>query len=401
MKKFLLAMIAFLMLSGCGQPISTTETGISLSPVSPLVTPNPGVSAQLPAGQPPVSDEACLPPLTTFAFPNGETNITPPPQSPVLPPSEWRLVSTLPNFDKLSEYRLALISYDDQYSDIWILANNGQGLFQYRTDTKEWSVNKTTNASTSSLLFLDSEGNVWSARVDTLASIPFLSRYDKEKGEFIPVYDNGDTWNLTVSSVKVDDEGIFWMMVNNRGVHQLTSFNPSTLKATIQLESPDYGYSLEISPDNKILFGDQKDNSIIAYSPTTGKVDSYKIPLTVYFGSYIELFLDSYGRLWVNDFGWMDLSGSTPHQWFTVVRSPVFIDFPEGIGQWAWPRPTFSTESPDGLLWFRTIRGTGWLDTKTGTWCLFTTYDSDILQDREHTLWMLADGKLFERFGNP
>jgi streptogramin lyase len=306
----------------------------------------------------------------------------------------------------LSAYRLALISYDDQYSEIWVLSNNWQGIFQYRTDTQEWIVNKTGNIEDISLLFLDKEGNVWSARVNYLGpsftSLPFLSRYDKEKGEFIPVYDNGDTWTLTVSSVKVDDEGIFWMMVDNRGVHQLTSFNPSTLKATIQLESPDYGYSLEISPDNKILFGDQKDNSLIVYSPDTGKVDSYKIPLTVYFGLGVDLFLDSYGRLWVNDFGWMDLSTSTSHQWFTVVRSPIFIDFPEGIGQWGWTSPTFSTESADGLLWFRSIRGTGWLDTNTGTWCLFTTYDSDILQDNEHNLWMLADGKLFERIGvNP
>jgi len=392
MRKFLLAMAAFLFLSGCGQsaPNHATDT------LASSVTPSPVVSTQLPAEQPSNSNEACLPPLATFAFPHGETNITPPPQKPVLPPSEWNLVSPLPNFDKLASYRLALISYNDQYSEIWVLSNNRQGLFQYRTDTEEWSVNKTTYDSIASLLFLDKEGNVWSARAGYYGlsdTQPFLSRYDKGKGEFISVYNNVDTWTLTISSVKVDEKGIFWLMVKNRGSYQLLSFDPSVLEAKLHFESPDYGSSLEISRDNKILFVDSKENDLIAYTPDTDKIDTYHIPVA--FG-YADLYLDSFERLWFNDVGWFDFSTSTSRQWFTVVRSPVFIGFPEGIGQWVWTRPTFSTESADGLLWFRSIRGTGWLDTKTGTWCLFTTYDSNIIQDSEHNLWMLADGKLFE-----
>lgn len=397
MRKFLLGIVAILLLYGCGQPISTSKTNSSSSPDFSLPTSSPTVTAQLPGGQPADSDKECLPPLATFAFPHGETNITPPPQKPVLPPSEWNLVSPLPNFDKLAAYRLALISYNDQYSEIWVLTNNGQGLFQYRTDTKEWSVNKTNYDSIASLLFPDNKGNVWSARKGYYGPFdaqPFLSRYDKGKEEFVPVYNNGDTWTLTISSVKVDNKGIFWLMVKNRNSYQLLSFDPTTLKAKLHLESPDYGSSLVISRDNKILFIDQKENDLIAYTPDTEKIDTYHIPVAFGYAD-ADLYLDSFERLWFNDLGWFDFSTSTSRQWFTVVRSPIFIGFPEGIGQWVWTRPTFLTESADGLLWFRSIRGDGWLDTKTGTWCLFTTYDSNILQDSEHNLWMLADGKLY------
>lgn len=361
------------------------------------------MTAQLPAGQT-NADRDCLPPLTTFAFPYGETSITPPPQEQVLPPSEWKLVSTMPKFDRSAGFNLELIHSDNQYSEFWVLTNNQQGLFQYRTDTEQWTINKTADVSTASRLFLDKKGNIWSVRAGYYGPFdlqPFLSRYDKRKGEFIPVYNIGDTWTLTVSSVKVDENGIFWMMVKKRGVYQLLSFDPLTVKATLHLESPDYRSSLEISPDNKILFVDQKNNNLIAYTPNTSNIDSYNIPVALDLPVDAELYFDNSGRLWINDVGWFDFSTPPRRQWFTIVRSPIFIDVVPGAGQWGWGRPTFINESPDGFLWYVSSRGTGWLDTKNGTWCLFTTYTSNVLEDREHNLWILADGKLFRRDTSP
>lgn len=100
-------------------------------------------------------------------------------------------------------------------------------------------------------------------------------------------------------------------------------------------------------------------------------------------------------RLWLNDNGWFDFSTSRTPQWFTVVRSPIFIDFLPGAGVWAWGKPVFTTESEGGVLWYSSSRGTGWLDTKDGTWCLFTSYPSNVIKDSESNLWVFVDGKLY------
>ncbi len=57
--------------------------------------------------------------------------------------------------------------------------------------------------------------------------------------------------------------------------------------------------------------------------------------------------------------------------------------------------PKILLESADGKLWFHHENGMISLDPKKGEWCWFTTYQSNIVEDSQHNLWMIADGKLY------
>jgi hypothetical protein len=53
-------------------------------------------------------------------------------------------------------------------------------------------------------------------------------------------------------------------------------------------------------------------------------------------------------------------------------------------------------DTQDGRLWYSSLRGSGWVNPATAQWCLFTTYQSNILEDSTGNLWMIADGDLYK-----
>ncbi|MEW5829694.1 MAG: hypothetical protein AB1846_12445, partial [Chloroflexota bacterium] len=79
------------------------------------------------------------------------------------------------------------------------------------------------------------------------------------------------------------------------------------------------------------------------------------------------------------------------------IPNPVFITVLPGAGKWVWGEPTITSETPDGRLWYNALRGTGWVDPKLGKWCVFTSYQSNVLADSQGNLWILVDGWLYRR----
>jgi ligand-binding sensor domain-containing protein len=61
-----------------------------------------------------------------------------------------------------------------------------------------------------------------------------------------------------------------------------------------------------------------------------------------------------------------------------------------------WKSPTILMESSDNRLWFESENGLVWLDPSEGKWCWFTTVQSNIVEDEEHNLWMIANEKLYK-----
>jgi len=85
-------------------------------------------------------------------------------------------------------------------------------------------------------------------------------------------------------------------------------------------------------------------------------------------------------------------------EWYQIQRSPLFISGVKGsFGDFQYQTPEVILESSDGRIWFlHSYNGMITLDPSTGTWCWFTTYQSNIVEDTDHNLWMIADNKLYK-----
>ncbi|MEW6028597.1 MAG: hypothetical protein ACOYZ8_01540 [Chloroflexota bacterium] len=360
-------------------------------------------------------DSKCISPLTTFVYPNGETTLLPSPQEPVLPPADWAMISKV-KYNHPASLSLEVIQSHNGYDELWILSNNNQGVFRYRTDTQEWRITPSTTPNApfafGSFLFLDNSRSVWAARrwpktLSITGDFSLLVYYNEASDQFEPVTDKDgllqDSDSLAIEALEVSQNGIFWMIIkeldsiNFKEIYYLYSFDPIALKAERHLTGPQFSSNIVISPNGDIFMLDLSRGKLIEFHPSSGETKEYGIPdpeLSNQFSATI--FLDSKSRLWVNDIGWFDFSSADlSPQWFTVIRSPVFIDVIEGAGVWSWGYPVFTYESSDALLWFWSSRGTGWLDTQYGEWCLFTTYRSPVLEDSSGRLWMLADDTLY------
>ena len=156
--------------------------------------------------------------------------------------------------------------------------------------------------------------------------------------------------------------------------------------------------------DGSMYFQVLYKNELIHYFQETGRFDRVEVPLKgileseaiqelpIGSANLYHLFVDHTDRLWFHDYGWLEPDGT----WYQIIRSPVFIS--EGMQdyiRYSWERPDIVIESLDGLLWFRFTMGLVRLDPRTAKWCWFTTYPSNIVEDQDHTLWMIADGKLY------
>lgn len=158
---FLSLIIAVFVFYACSHPGILSNNGVESLP-TPYIDIANRTPEQDRANRPQTTYEACLPPLITFGFPNGETFLLPPEQEPLLPSGKWKYVSTLPQSAESTEYTLAFVHSRNTHNEVWVVTNNPKILYQYRTDTQKWTINKTADVSTASYLFLDGKGDVWS-----------------------------------------------------------------------------------------------------------------------------------------------------------------------------------------------------------------------------------------------
>lgn len=414
MKKHILLPLCLLLCScvpnSIMTPTTTTEPILTLSS-TPTLLPSTTMSVDAP-------ENNCLVPLVDLGYPlfdpigtylqNPETEI-------VLPPNEWQPVAQVPGLGEFTggSPSLVLIRTWNGNDEVWVRVPSG-GLIRYTAQTESWnSIGASdeidiTSLGSLSMLFVDSNNIIWSARTIRIDQfpryIPLLGKYNDETNQFESIeVDIDHQESLAIIEIAVAPNGFFWAVVQDftksgGEQYQLYSIDPETLQMTRHLQELLVKPSIEITPDNQILIiGNQ--NSLIQYTPETGIVVESMPPLPFdgrdYSARTPRLFLDSHSRLWFDDLGWLDMSRNADYYWYIAVRSPVFITVRNGSGWWEWASPIFTLENPDGVLWYQVMRGTGWLNTITGEWCVFTNYSSPVLTDSQLNLWIIVDGWLY------
>ncbi|MEW6028917.1 MAG: hypothetical protein ACOYZ8_06200 [Chloroflexota bacterium] len=367
---------------------TATPTLSSYIPVNPVEAPAPNTAT------------GCIPPIIISGYPHGEIYITPSPKQNVLP-SDWEMVSTVPDeFTGKLGSGLLLVQPREDHDEIWIdvyddpIDNGDRKYYIYRTDTKEW---RRAPTPPSSWVFLDSNNNVWAKTVSYDRSVPIFYRLDEAINRFVPVMDIAE--NLSnghvPSGVKIGADGLLWFIFrDNQDKTSLYSFDPVTLEAKGHL-SGDYYEEVEMDKNGN-LYLLQRGVTLVKYNPPTGNVLSANIPRTdEEFGDSNNMYLDHENRLWISDRVWFDITATGIDNQYVVIRSPVFIDYVDYLLHYRWVRPLVALESIDGRLWYRSTRGNAWFNPNNGEWCLFTTYNSNIVQDSKYDLWMLIENSLY------
>lgn len=373
-----------------------------------------------------LGSNGCLPPIYEgFSYPvkaDNENLSYPGLDMLVLPPNPWHIEAYLPEFPGLTNWvarRLGVIQTRqvDDYSEIWIHISRGleeqEYLAVYRTDSKEWKIiPEQINA-----LFVNKNGSLWGNR-SGIGSAPFdsrvLSKYDEETSTFTVVEEVQNiasgiekTGSYLYNQVLLDNDGTFWILVPEDGIYR---YNPSNGEMKRFFDLPVTFNDADMTADGTIyvLVYDQfiKDGNLVTqsflnyYVPGTGGasgvalnslLEPYPYPLGV--------LIDHKDRIWLDNIAYRREDGT----WHQIQRSPLFVaPVRETYSDYRYKRADVVLESSDGRIWFlHPNNGMIYLDPEKGEWCWFTTYQSNIVEDSDHNLWMIADNKLYKYSLNP
>lgn len=371
-----------------------------------------------------IQSDKCMPPIygEGFSYPiaaDHENLPYPGLDMLVPPPSPWEVEASLPEFAGLTNWErrdLGVIQTRriDSYYEIWIHISQGlekQGyLAIYRTDTKEWKV----IPEQIDTLILDKNGSLWGSHSGYFgyASAPFdsrvLSKFDELTNTFIPVK---EVQNLAAvvekggsqyySQVLLDEDGMFWILVPVDGIYK---YDPNSGEMKKYFDLPAAFRDAKIAPHGDIYVlvnnmyyqdGEERFDYILKYYNTkTGKNSEFA--LAYYLEPYpkpFTLLVDHQGRIWLDNIAFID--DGTLYQ---IQRSPLFISpISEAYNDYRYKRADVILESSDGRIWFlHRNNGIISLNPDKDEWCWFTTYQSNIVEDSNHNLWMIADGKLYK-----
>lgn len=388
------------------------------SPATPIV-------AQAPSSNAPESSR-CLPPVYEgFSYPvktDNENLSYPGLDKLVLPPNPWRIEAHLPEFPGITNWearRLGVIQTRqvNDYFEIWIQISRGleeqEYLAVYRTDLKEWKI----IPEQINTLFVDKNGSLWGDR-SGIGSAPFdsrtLSKFDEQTSTFTVVEEIQNlasgvekTGSYFYNRVLLDNDGMFWILVPEDGIYR---YNPSNREMKRFFDLPVIFNDADIAADGTIyvLIYNQfiKDGNLATqsflnfYIPGTGEASGIALnallePYPYPFG----ILIDNKDRIWLDNIAYMSEDGV----WYQIQRSPLFVSsVRETYGDYRYKRADVVLESSDGRLWFlHPNNGMIYLDPEKGEWCWFTTYQSNIVEDSDHNLWMIADNKLYRYTLNP
>jgi hypothetical protein len=265
-----------------------------------------------------------------------------------------------------------------------------------------------------SQLFLSQDGTLWGfdhydlgGNAPTGIGIPGdLSRYDAKNDRFEPAPDKDGilTGGGGSTLITEDAQGRLWLIID----WALFSFDPETRQAQRVLdEQRGYRlYSLIGAPDGSIWLAAYRTDSpgdkpvIVRYDPRTDEIEYHGPPLGVREHTTISsMYLDSVGRLWIDDLGWREVSPTGESVWYKLIRSPVFItNRMQGAGdrEYAWTSPHQMYESSNGLFWFSSGAGLVRLNFQSGEWCLLTTLYTPVVEDDNHNLWIAGNRQLYK-----
>jgi hypothetical protein len=344
----------------------------------------------------------------------------------VLPTSPWRDVAVLPEVGKLNlgEYWVQPVVDIIQtrqvkdYFEIWVRipvrdveTEQHDYVAIYRTDTEEWEI----IPEQINTLLVGKDGALWGTRYYdypiTLEEMNngVLFKLDEKERIFNPVKDvqhlppkvKSDGIEY-YSKVLLDREGIFWIVVANDGIY---SYDPAASKVKRWVDFPYVVSDAKIAPDGSIYLyintytlQDGKGYStriLKQFNPKTGVMDTTDLNYVLESSPGVgNILTDHLGRVWLDNVAYQDENG----RWYQIQRSPIFVShLNESYNDYKYKNAKILLESSDGRIWFlHRNNGMISLDPQKGEWCWFTTYKSNIVEDSDHNLWMIADGKLYK-----
>lgn len=377
------------------------------------------------------ANETCIGSFADFAFTIPDINGAP--QDIFFPQTPWEPVSVLPVGVDIYNQQVKAIRMVDNHVEIWTQANT-PGLtpdqyrfLVYRTDSKTWQEvpAKIQNSSRYvNNLYVTNDGLVWgSHREDSSSStiqLPPLSRFDDKTMQFEFVYnvssipDGQKQSNSDINSevmwdqILIDSRGIFWFFVYKDAIY---SYDPGTQKVESHATLANYEIIQQIntSIDGSIYFVSYEgrdynylqDGQIYRFVPSTGEITTIQTPHE-HWPAFERILLDQSNRLWLDIFGWRNPDG-TWEVFHPQLASFIRENANRSLWRWFIPPQVFF-ESSDGRIWFRINRssdsknvrsGIAWFNPKTKTGCWFTSEGANILEDENHSLWMMIDGQLY------
>ena len=351
-----------------------------------------------------ITNNACIPPLTDFAYYAGQG--TPYPDEPVAPPDPWMIEATI---DLKSPVLLGVRKLSKNVNELWFLEgwelDSQKQVYVFNTDEAELKtvvLNDTFSGFFYSVkdILIAPDNSVWT--VHFYSNNPILGKYDEVTNEIIPVSILSEIEHNSSGQTIVlmhQQTGVFWFLVPYGYIY---SYDPAsdTLDKHISIEEK-YPGGAVIMPDGNIYiyalsYEDTKHgagDALFLYSPEeeTIKQVSLYLERNIY---PISLYLDLSERLWMGSYGWREPDGT----WYQTVRSPLFVQAvgePGGDRPLHWFPPDIEFETTDGLLWFAGAGGTYSLDFTTGEWCWVSTF-SNLEKDADGNLWMVADKELYK-----
>lgn len=362
------------------------------------------------------SQEDCVQPSVPVAFPAYATTgpeSNQPITTPIPLPVEWQpqlYPEQLQKWKSLDPVTSLVARSSDE---IWLIASHigdWGSIVRFRPSTREIITYTVPSGDAGEFvpgdLFLSKTDVLWGIGPSS-GLVPgrarwFLIRYDLETDSFIQVTDKDGILSGTPYPYSMDDDahGVLWFVTGNA----LIRFDPSTQKAERMLDEQ-RGYTfqyLAVAPDGSIWLSaspvpieeGKGPYVVIRYNPQTNEIKDYGSPPGA--EEYLPLYFDRSGRLWVEDYGWLEFPATGEPEWYQIVRSTVFIYDHAGPLQYGWGRPQRVYESSNGLFWFSSGAGLVRLDLKQGQWCLVTRLAGPFAEDNARNLWTTALGQIYK-----
>jgi hypothetical protein len=360
-----------------------------------------------------------------------------------LPQYPWEIEAKLPEATQPRiTFSVEAIRSINDFTEIWIKRYpSGMGTLYfdryaadyqflvYRIDTKEWKIipAKIENGDAFvDKLYVTKDGTLWGRNVwdSSQSSVeqPVLSRYNDKTEIFeyeyvtkgIPTgWKDSDPRTIDPpywSEVLLGTNDLFWIVPRRDALY---SYDPKTSEVKKYADTDIYTKQATLAADGSIYISRYLENpafgspvislqkgEILRFSPKTNQLETLETPVERW-PIYSSMFVDNSGRLWLGAVGWRNPDGS----WKRLYPNPSLYFWKM---EWEWDFQWYTTdpipvlESSDGRIWFRKAVGDNkewgmaWLNPRTMVGCWFTTAVTNIVEDRQHTLWMVANGQLYK-----
>ena len=432
-KIYIIFAILIFGITGCGQnQIELKETIDLLNGMSSIIQKE---TDQLLPSQNTMDDVAeCIDPIADFMYYVRDKESKIPGVNYVyLPQKPWSEISlsqipVIKEDEYIVKQDIAGFRVYNGKEEIWIkniIANSSNSniirYIVYFPKTEQWQevsgmVGKNIDLA-ASLLFIAEDGSIWAQNkwlngqkntflADTL---PILSKYNEKTNTFDFINNREGVLGSTLFNyvqndtiILLDKSEYIWMFIRNDGVYKyditkkeikkISDLDNSTItSATLTKNNEIYfilmSYASSQWPSWNIFKIDLEKEKVRTLDLTNSVLtNSFQNPSNVY--------SDNNDRLWIGGLGWLESDRIT---WIRLHPSPTFITNASESTQTYWQNPQIILQSSDGKHWFNSDNGITSLDLQNKKWCWVTTYRSNLIEDNEQNLWMIADGKLYRR----